>query len=72
MKSASLGECRLLVHIPTAGIRDPGYSASEKFLLFPILAAILNFDGSQIYLFYEWLNSLYVRLDTVLSEDTLR
>ena len=55
MKSASLGKCRLRVHIPTA---DPGYSALEKFLHFPILAAILNFYVSQKCLFYEWLNCL--------------
>ena len=52
--------------------RDPRYSFSEKFLLFLILAAILNFGGNQKCLIYEWLNSLYVRLYTVPSGDALR
>ena len=38
--------------------RDPGYSASEKFFLLQIPAAILNFVGNQKCFFLEWQNSL--------------
>ena len=52
-------------------MRDPAYSASEKFLLFPILAAILNLVEIE-NVSYEWLYSLYVRLQNVPSGDALR